>query len=206
MGGERDDRPDREAVRAHYGAPTERSQAKQLDRIDAHARAFIALSPFCVVASADARGHCDATPRGDAPGFVAVPDAGTLLLPDRPGNRRVDTMLNVAENPQVGLLFFVPGLQETLRVNGRAEIVTDPALLAPLTAQGRLPCAALRVSVAEVFFHCGKAVIRSDLWTRGAGPRPDFPTLGQIFADQIAGSDAAETDRSIEDGYRNRLY
>ena len=197
---------DHAAVRAHYGAPTERSQAKQLDRIDRHARAFIALSPFCVVASADAAGRCDATPRGDAPGFVAVADARTLLLPDRPGNRRVDTMLNVAENPRLGLLFLVPGLQETLRVNGRAVIVTDPEVLAPLSAQGKLPCAALRVSVEEAFFHCGKAVIRSDLWTRGAGQRPDFPTLGQIFADQIAGADAAETDRSIEDGYRNRLY
>ncbi len=198
--------PDRAAIRAHYGAPTPRSQVKQLDRIDGHARAFIALSPFCVVASADAQGRCDATPRGDAPGFVAVPDAGTLLLPDRPGNRRVDTMLNVAENPAIGLLFFVPGLQETLRVNGRAEIVTDPDVLALLSAQGKMPCAALRVRVEEAFFHCGKAVIRSDLWTRGAGPRPDFPTLGQIFADQIAGTDAAENDRSIEDGYRNRLY
>lgn len=206
MGSDRESGPDRGAVRTHYGLPTARSQAKQLDRIDAHARAFIALSPFCVVSSADARGRCDATPRGDAPGFVAVPDPRTLLIPDRPGNRRIDTMLNVAENPRLGLLFLVPGLQETLRVNGRAVIVTDPEALAPLSAQGKLPCAALRVSVEEAFFHCGKAVIRSNLWARGAGPRPDFPTLGQIFADQIAGADAAETDRSIEDGYRNRLY
>lgn len=195
----------REAIRAHYGEPTPRSQAKQLDRLDAHARAFIARSPFLVIASSDGQGRCDATPRGDAPGFVAVPDAGTLLIPDRPGNRRVDTMLNLAENPHLGLLFFVPGLQETLRVNGRAAFVTEEAVLAPLSAHGKPPCAALRVAVEEVYFHCGKALIRSDLWAQGGGPRPDFPSLGRILSDQI-GLDRAETERSVAEGYRDRLY
>lgn len=197
--------PSREAIRTLYGEPTMRSQAKERDRLDAHAQAFIARSPFLVIASADGEGRCDATPRGDAPGFVAVPDAGTLLIPDRPGNRRVDTMMNLSENPRLGLLFFVPGLQETLRVNGRAALITDAADLAPLSAHGKLPCAALRIAVEEVYFHCGKALIRSDLWARGAGPRPDFPSLGRILSDQI-GLDREETERSVAEGYRDRLY
>ena len=110
--------PDAEEIRAHYGQPDPRVVAKQLTRLDRHARAFIALSPFLVIASADAEGRCDATPRGDAPGFVAVLDEATLLIPDRIGNRRVDTMMNVAGNPQLGLIFLVPGINETLRVNG----------------------------------------------------------------------------------------
>ena len=114
-------------------------------------------------------------------------------------------MLNVAENPAVGLLFLVPGLREILRVNGAAGIVTDAAALAPLAAHGRLPCAALQVRVEEVFFHCGKAMIRSALWSRAAAP-PDFPCLGRILSDQIAHLDPEETERSVAEGYRDRLH
>ncbi|WP_018260529.1 pyridoxamine 5'-phosphate oxidase family protein [Methylobacterium sp. WSM2598] len=197
----------REAIRRHYGEPSPRAVNKQLARLDAHARAFIALSPFLVIASADAAGRGDATPRGDAPGFVAAPDDATLVIPDRPGNRRVDTMLNVAENPQVGLLFLVPGIDEMLRVNGRARLTTDPALLAPLAVAGRAPVAGLIVAVEEVFFHCGKAAMRAQLWAPEARvERARFPTLGCILADQIAGEDAAEAERAIEESYRTRLY
>lgn len=196
-----------EAVRSHYGEPTPVAIAKQLARLDRHARAFIALSPFVVVASSDAAGRGDATPRGDAPGFVAVLDDRTLLLPDRPGNRRVDTMLNVSENPRVGLLFLVPGINETLRVNGAARFTADAALLARCSAQGRPPVAGLLVAAEEVFFHCGKALIRSDLWNPDRRvERSSFPTLGRILADQIAGTDAAQTDRNLDEAYRTRLY
>lgn len=196
-----------EQVRVHYGQMDPRVAAKELPRLDKHARAFIALSPFLVVASADGSGRCDATPRGDAPGFVAVIDDRTLLIPDRRGNKRVDTMTNVAENPGVGLVFMVPGINETLRVNGRARITTDPALLAPLEAKGVVPGAGLLVAVQEAYFHCGKAMIRSHLWDPDRRvPRSAFPTLGRIIADQIGGMDAETGDKWIEESYRERLY
>ena len=197
----------KDAVRAHYGQPGELARRKQLAALDQHARAFIALSPFLVIASADAAGRADATPRGDAPGFVAVMDNSTLLIPDRPGNNRVDTMLNIAENPHVGLLFLVPGIDETLRVNGTAQITTDVSLLAPLAAQGKIPAAGLLVRIEEVFFHCGKALIRSQLWdVERQVERRSFPTLGRIIADQIAGADPQACEQAIEESYRDRLY
>ncbi len=194
-------------LRAHYGEPSALAVAKQMPHLDRHARAFIALSPFLVIASADAGGHADATPRGDAPGFVAVADDATLLIPDRPGNRRIDTLLNVAANPRVGLLFFVPGIAETLRVNGRARFTDDAALLAPLAVGGRAPVGGIEVAVEEVFFHCGKALIRADLWNpEKRVERRAFPTLGRVLADQIASLDAAEAEQSLAEGYRSRLY
>jgi len=194
-------------LRALFGAPSELAVKKELPRLDRHARAFIALSPFVVVASADAAGRCDATPRGDAPGFVEVLDDGRLLVPDRRGNNRIDTFQNIAENPHVGLIFMVPGINETLRVNGAASITTEPALLEPLAVQGKMPKAALLVTPEEVYFHCGKALIRSDLWNAEKKvPRSAFPTLGKIIADQVSGVDAAGADRVIEDAYRTRLY
>lgn len=194
-------------VRALYGEPSRLAQQKDVRSLDRHARDFIGLSPFLVLASSDASGRGDATPRGDAPGFVAVLDDKTLLIPDRRGNNRVDSMLNVAENPPVGLLFMVPGINETLRVNGRARITADPGLLAPLAAQGQVPKAGLLVSVEEVYFHCGKALIRSDLWNpEKRVERKAFPSLGRILADQINGTNAEESERYIEESYRNRLY
>src|SRR5581483_4198814 len=152
-----------EAVRAHYDTPSEIALSKEMKRLDRHCRAFIAASPFVVIATADAHGRADASPRGDAPGFVAVTDDTTLLVPDRRGNNRVDTMLNIAENPHIGLLLMVPGMNETLRVNGKALITIDPVLLAPLKAQNKTPQAAIVVTVEEVYFQCGKALVRSDL-------------------------------------------
>ena len=128
-----------EELRKVYSEPHERAALKVLDRLDAHCRDFIALSPFCVLSSSRADGCADASPRGDPPGFVAVLDDRTLLIPDRPGNNQVDSMQNMANNPRVGLLFFVPGMNETLRVKGTVEIVTDSGLLAPLSVNGRPP-------------------------------------------------------------------
>jgi PPOX class probable FMN-dependent enzyme len=195
------------SVRAYYGEPSHMAKAKQLDRLDRHCRAFIALSPFVIIATADAEGRADASPRGDAPGFVAVPDDKTLLLPDRIGNRRADTVLNVTANPHVGLLFLAPGINETLRVNGSARVTVDPAVLAPLAAGGKMPTAGLLVTVEEVFFHCGKPLIRADLWNPDLRvPHGRFPSLGKILADQIAGGNAEEYERGIEEQYRTRLY
>jgi PPOX class probable FMN-dependent enzyme len=196
-----------EAVREHFGQPSHMALAKELDHLDHYCVDFIALSPFVVISSADKSGSCNATPRGDAPGFVSVLNERRLLIPDRKGNNRADTMMNIVENPHIGLLFVVPGLSETLRVNGRVEITIDPDLLAPLAAQGRAPSAALDVSVQKVFFQCGKAMIRSELWNPDRRiPKGTFPTLGRILADQIAGTDAVTVEKQIEESYKTRLY
>lgn len=201
-----DDIRDPGAVRALYGEPSDLVSRKVLDRLDRHCQAFIRLSPFLVMASRGKDG-ADATPRGDAPGFVAIADERTLLVPDRRGNNRIDTLTNVADDPEIGLLFFVPGVNETLRVNGRGTIVADPAVLEPMAVQGKAPTSALRIAVMEAFFHCGKALIRSRLWSAEAQiERRSFPSLGQIVADQIAGVDREAAERNLEEAYRTRLY
>jgi uncharacterized protein len=195
-----------ERLREIYGVPAERAVKKELRRLDRHCRAFIARSPFLVVASADASGCCDASPKGDAPGFVQVVDDTTLLIPDRLGNNRVDTLGNLVARPGIGLIFFVPGVNETLRVNGRARVATDPALLEPLAVNGKAPRSGILVSVEEVYFHCGKALIRSDLWNpEKQVRRGEFPSLGRIISEQIGG-DPEEAERQITESYRNRLY
>ncbi|WP_395677833.1 pyridoxamine 5'-phosphate oxidase family protein [Inquilinus sp.] len=180
---------------------------KILDSIDPHARAFIGLSPFLVIATAGADGSADASPRGDAPGFVAVVDRKTLLIPDRRGNNLCDSLSNVVENPKVGLVFFVPGVNETLRVNGGAEITSDPELLEPMAVEGKVPTSALKVTVEQLYFHCGKALIRSRLWDPAVQiERRSFPTLGKILADQIKGLDSDEVQSGLETAYKDRLY
>ena len=194
-------------LRTIYREPNARAALKVLDHLDAHCRNFIALSPFLVLSTASAQGRTDASPRGEPPGFVAVPDARTLLIPDRPGNNQIDSLQNLVEQPHVGLLFFVPGMNETLRVKGTAEIVTDPALLAPLSVGGRVPVSALRVTVEEAFLHCGRALIRSRLWDPSVQiERSGFPSYGQVLADQIAGADAREIDAAEDEANRTRLY
>jgi len=193
-------------LRETYAAPSDMVQKKILHRLDRHARAFIALSPFVVLAT-HGPGGADCSPRGDAPGFVKVEDDTTLLLPDRRGNNLIDSLRNVAQSPDIGLLFMVPGINETLRVNGRARIITDTGRLEPLAVQGKVPASALEIAVAEVYFHCGKALIRSDLWNPERHvERSSFPTLGRIVADQIAGIDAEAADANLEESYRTRLY
>ena len=195
-------------LRQVYRPPAARAGLKVLDHLDLHCRKFIALSPFYVISSARADGRADASPRGDPPGSLAhVLDARTLLLPDRPGNRQVDTLLNLLERPYVGLVFFVPGLTETLRVNGRAQMSTQAELLQPLAIKGKLPISVLKVTVEEAFLHCAKALIRARLWEPDAQvERSCFPTYGRVLADQIAGADAAEIDAGEEASARTELY
>jgi uncharacterized protein len=194
-------------IREIYGAPMERSVKKQLPRLEKHSRAFIALSPFLVMASTDPDGRCDASPKGDAPGFVRVLDDETLLIPDRLGNNRVDTISNLLACPGVGLIFFVPGLRETLRVNGRARVTTDPALLEPCAVNGKVPRSAILVSAEEVYFHCGKALIRSDLWNPDKRiALSDFPSLGRIITEQIGEGEVEAAERATAESYRTRLY
>jgi PPOX class probable FMN-dependent enzyme len=194
-------------LRALYGEPGELAKRKVIDRLDPHCRAFIAASPFLVIGSADHGGRMDVSPRGDAPGFVAVLDERRLLIPDRIGNNRLDTMGNIQANPSVGLIFFVPGMNETLRVNGRATITADAALLEPLAVQGRAPKTGILVAVEEAFLHCAKALMRSKLWDPVTRiERRTFPSLGRMIADQIGGVDVAEADARVEESYRTRMY
>ena len=198
---------DFDRLRELYGPASERSLKKELRHLDRHCRAFIAKSPFLVIASTDPEGRCDASPKGDAPGFVEVVDDKTLLIPDRLGNNRVDTLGNLLACPGVGLIFLVPGVNETLRVNGRARVTTDPALLGPMMVNGKAPRSGILVAVEEVYFHCGKALIRSDLWNPEKQlRRGEFPSLGRILADQIGGISVEESERLTAESYRTRLY
>lgn len=196
---------DAAALRALYGEPSIRAASKVLSRLDAHCRAFIGLSPFCVLATAAADGSADCSPKGDAPGFVRVLDDETLLIPDRPGNNRVDSMSNVVENPNVGLIFFVPGMNETLRINGKAGITTDGALLEPLSVNGKRPRTGLVVKVEEAFLHCAKALMRSKLWDPERRiDRESFPSLGRILADQTGVQPPEAAEAAVGEACRDK--
>jgi len=174
-----------DALHALYATPGERALKKQLAAIDVHARRFIELSPFVVLASGSAAGALDASPRGGAPGFVQVADAHTLLLPDAPGNNRLDSLHNFVETGGVALLFLIPGFDETLRVNGSATLTCDPQVLARCADARRTPKVVIRVHVREVYLHCAKAFMRSRLWEPDARvPRETLPTIGQMIGDQ----------------------
>lgn len=194
-------------LRDTYPPPLERAVLKSQPALDAHMKAFIALSPFLCLGTSSASG-ADVTPRGDRPGFVQVPDDHTLLVPDWPGNNRLDSLGNIVESPAVGLLFFVPGMLETLRVNGTADVSFDEALIARWDVDGKRPRSVLRVAVTEAFLHCGKALIRSRLWEPGSQiDRRTLPTYGQMLKDQTRLPVSAEDiQRSVEEGYAKRLY
>lgn len=195
-------------LREVYRPPAARAGLKVIDYLDKHCRRFIELSPFYVISSARKDGRADASPRGDPPGSLAyVLDDKTLLLPDRPGNRQVDTLMNLVESPYVGLVFFVPGLNETLRVNGYAEISTDEELLGLLEIRGKLPISLLKVTVEEAFLHCAKALIRSRLWESDYQvERSAYPSYGKVLADQIKGENAEEIDAGEEESARTELF
>lgn len=189
-------------LRQLYAAPQERVLRKQMAALDTHCRRFIALSPFVIVATSDASHNLDASPRGGDPGFVQVADNGDLLIPDSPGNNRLDSLENILTTHQVGLLFLIPGFDETLRVNGRATLSADPALLAACTTERRAPKLVLRVAVAAAYLHCAKAFLRSKLWQASAQvPRSTLPTIGQMIGDQTGLAVAHETKEEMERRY-----
>ena len=173
-------------LRAIVGTPVARSLLKEQTKIDDHFRAFIATSPFLLIATAGADGTCDVSPKGDAPGFVRVLDDTRLVIPDRNGNKRLDGLKNLLANPQIGLLFLVPGRDETLRVNGRAWITNDPALLESSAVQGVTPRLAIGVEVQQAFFPCVKSFRRSRLWTPESWPGADaLESIACVIFDQI---------------------
>ena len=196
-------------LRALIGVPGARSLQKERRVLDEHDRAFIACAPFLLLATSDESGRCDVSPKGDAPGFVQVLDERRLVIPERPGNKRLDGMLNLLTNPHVGLIFMVPGRQETLRVNGKACITRDRQLLERCTAQGKLPLVAIGVEVEQCFLHCPKAFIRSRLWHHQSWPAAEaLPSMACVLFDQIRPGDATLQDyeRDIEEGNTKRLY
>lgn len=196
-----------EALRSIYPSPSERAVKKQLDRLDRHCRRFIGLSPFVVISSAGADGLTDASPRGDRPGFVQILDDHTIAIPDWPGNNRLDTLGNIVARPSVGLLFLVPGVDETLRVNGEAELQDDEDLRSQFERSGKLPRLAILVRVKEAYLHCAKALMRSRLWDPASCiERSLLPTMNQMIQDQIGDEGPVEAQEEMVERYRKVLY
>ncbi|PKB73086.1 MAG: hypothetical protein BZY75_03625 [SAR202 cluster bacterium Io17-Chloro-G7] len=175
---------DEAELREIFGWPTERALNKQIDRLDSHCRAIIGKSPFLLLGTSDATGRCDVSPKGDYPGFVRVLDDTTVAIPDLPGNNRLDTLINMVNNPQVGLIFMIPGMNETLRINGKVRLVRDSELLQSMEYQGKLPKLAIVIDVQEVFTHCPKAFLRSKLWSEEYRiERSELPSFAEILKD-----------------------
>jgi PPOX class probable FMN-dependent enzyme len=195
-----------EDLAAIYAKPTARVIAKARPAIDSHARRFIEMSPFCVLATSGKDGSVDASPRGGHPGFVHVDGPNRLLMPDRPGNNRIDSFRNIVEGTGLlQLIFFVPGLDETLRVGGKGAVTTDPALLAAMEEFDKLPRAVLRIDVAEAYFHCGKALMRSKLWSKDTQvERRTFPSISQVIHDQTSLGEP-ETQAEVVARYKTQL-
>lgn len=192
---------------AVYATLSPLAKKKELTHIDRQARAFIGRSSFLVIATADADGWPDASPRGDPPGFVTIEDNTQLLMPDRPGNNRVDSFKNLVANPRIGMLFFVPGHQHLLRINGRARILTDETLCERFAVNGRPARAVVEVTTQQVFFHCGKSLIRAKLWSPELWPSCEgLASLGRAIADQVPGLDADLAEEVVAESIRERLY
>jgi PPOX class probable FMN-dependent enzyme len=198
----------REELRSLYKEPGDGAVRKVLPRLDSHCRSFISRSPFVLIGSTDGSGNADVTPKGDRPGFVEILDETTIAIPDRPGNNRLDTLENLLLDPAIGLLFLIPGMNETLRINGAAKITADPALRERLAHDGKPPLSVIVVEIKAAYMHCAKAFMRSELWKPESWPdRSKLPTLGQILKDQLAlDQSAGETDRWLDEAYRKNMW
>jgi len=190
-----------------YARPSERVLRKEIDHVDGVGRAFIAASPFLVLATGSRHG-LDCSPKGDKPGFVQVDDDGRILfIPDRRGNNRIDSIKNLVEDPRVALIFLVPGANETYRVNGRARVSVDPALKRRFAVDGKEPTTVIVIEVEQAFQHCPKALVRSNLWKAGSGDRPkSVPTLGDFAAARTPGTDSAAYDADYARRMPSELY
>ncbi|TYC53128.1 pyridoxamine 5'-phosphate oxidase family protein [Rhodobacterales bacterium] len=201
-----------EGLRSLFPEVSPLASVKCLPALDKHATDFIQRSPFICIGTQNGDGKADVSPRGDPAGFVRVLDPHTLAIPDRPGNNRLDSLSNIVANPTVGLLFIVPGFDETLRVNGRARLVNDPSLLDSMSINGRAPRVAIVIEIHEVFLHCAKAFRRSKLWDpEQFQDRSEMPSLSRIILDQTTGAPNDETemrqiDESLEETYRQTMY
>jgi PPOX class probable FMN-dependent enzyme len=194
-------------LQALMGEPSPMTPKKLLSALDEAGIDFIRRSPFLVLATADAEGNEEASPKGDSPGFVAVEDQRTLLIPERKGNRLMFGLKNIIANPHVGIIFLIPGTDETFRVNGIAELSNDPELLVRLSARGAPALLAIRVTVRECFFHCAKAFIRSQLWKPETWPQRQKISFGKLLSAKVGGGEefARQVDQAIEQDYKNNL-
>ena len=196
----------KEKLRALYPPAKERSVKKQMARLDRHCLRFIALSPFVVLASGSEEGRFDASPRGGEPGFVKVPDSATLLIPDAPGNNRLDSLENIIGSGRIGLLFLIPGVDETLRVNGRARLSDEPETLRKFANEKRTPRLIIEVKVEDVYLHCAKALMRSRLWSaQSQVDRALLPTMGQMLNDQTGILTPPESREQMLERYKEEL-
>lgn len=196
-------------LRTIYKNPGDLAVKKSLSHLDKHLRHFINLSPFLVLSTVRPDGYCDASPRGDAPGFVRVLDDKNIFLPDRPGNNRLDSLTNILSNPGIGLLFMIPGLEETLRVNGKAHIISDITLLKPSIVHKKIPKSGLKITINECYIHCGKVLRRSKIWNNETHiKKGTYPSIGKILVDQQAapGMSVEELDNFAEKEYKKTLY
>lgn len=198
-----------EEFRSSIGNPSPRAANKVISYVDEHCSNFISKSPFLSMATSHINGQCDVSPRGDAPGFVAVLDEKHLFIPERPGNRRMDSVHNIITNPNIGLLFLIPGLGETLRINGKAYITRDPELLEKSAVKGKTPLFGILVEVEECYTHCAKAFIRSELWEPESWldkeVLPSVPSMLVAHA-KIPNVSAEQVAKELKEGYINRLY
>lgn len=187
------------------GTPSELGLKKQLAALDGHMISFLRQSPFLLLGTVGADGRCDVSPRGDAPGFVAVLDRETLLIPERTGNRRADSLRNVIETGSLGVLFLIPGMSETLRINGRAQVTRDEAMLEPLSVQGKRPVVGIILEIEECFLQCGKAPMRARIWDKSGAA--ELPTFAQMLMDQakLESMTTEELDAFIQASY-GKLY
>jgi uncharacterized protein len=199
-------------LRSHYEQVHPLAVTKAQPKLDRFSRQFIGMSPFLVISTANANGKADISPRGDPPGFVHIVDDRTILIPDRPGNNRLDSLTNIVENPNVGCLFFVPGFDDTLRLNGRARITEDASLLRHCAVQNKLPKTGILIEIDEVFIHCAKALRRSKLWSGDyTQDRAQMPSIARIILEQTSEAaideiTAVESDEDVERDYKEGLW
>ena len=196
-----------ERLRELIGSHTELVTQKLWRELDENCMGFIKRSPFLLLSTADAAGNQEVSPKGDGPGFVSIEDETTLLIPDRPGNKLIFGFTNILANPNVGLIFLVPGTPETLRLSGTAELTTDPEILERLSARGKTPIVAIRVKIKRVYYHCGKALIRSKLWQPDTWPERMKISFGKMLAAKTGGDNkmAEQIDERVEQEYRTNL-
>jgi len=196
----------KDTLRTLYPPAKERSLKKQIGHLDRHCLRFVGLSPFVILASGSKEGHFDASPRGGEPGFVKALDSGTLLIPDAPGNNRLDTLENILGAGRIGLLFLIPGVDETLRVNGKARLIDDAGVLLRFRNEKRTPKLVIEVKVQHVYLHCAKALMRSNLWDPASRvERSMLPTMGQMLNDQTGIQTPPETREQMVERYKPDL-
>jgi uncharacterized protein len=196
-------------LRAIVGKPNSGSVNKEMPRLDELARQFLSLSPIAFLSTVGSDGKADVSPRGDLPGFIKILDDRTIAIPDRPGNRRTDTMSNILNKPEVsvGLIFLVPGIDEVMRASGRATISNDPVLLTEMAVSGKQPKLAIVITIEEVFFHCGKALRRADLWNPARRvDRQAFPSYAQVIHKRRPDEPLEKIEKFVADNYANELY